>query len=504
MKLENRVKYAASTWVLRDLFSKNPRAGRAAGSCAATFSGSTWQAGLVAAARYCCLAALALLILAACHRDELQVATFTAAAAHTASWSIRNTSDRDIRFNLTVNDKFWRSRQQMIDEIARQNNDNQTFVIRAAEWVHRYSRNISPLSADNWIHSPELFINSLGLGYCDDRAAVLVSLWQAYGLRTRMWNLQGHVVPEVMVNGKWQLHDPDMGVFMLGDDLQICSVADVAAGCARYYEIDGQRHPIDTIQRSLLLIDKYVSTADNQLSDWYHASELQVDSLFRLPPAASIHCCNTRPGAPQAYLLELRLPPASQGVLSVPLVLAAFPPSLRPMFPKVDSLYGAVQISNRHPDTLSLYYHVNPYILATQQHNKLVMRGKKVDQLVVSWQERSRAYSPPRYLDDFRNLYLSNPEMAALVRTLPMPLSFDQLPMVFRQYYQLQGVSAEALALREQAFMPVFRLLLPFAQSRPAIEKLFLQNQIYQILLFELCQTLDPQDVLTYINNLSL
>ena len=392
----------------------------------------------------------------------------------------------------------------MIDEIARQSGDTQLFVIRVAEWVHRYSRNITPLTTNNWIHSPELFINSLGLGYCDDRASVLATLWQAYGLRARIWDLQGHVVPEVLVAGKWQLHDPDIGVLMLDDKLQICSVTDVAAGRARFYEINRQRYTIDAAARSLLLIDKYVSTADNQLSEWYHSSRLLPDSLFSLPPAASIHCCYPSPQAPHAYSLELRLPPASKGVLSVPLVLAAFPPSLKPMFPKVDSLYGATQIANRRGDTLSLFYHVNPYILAAQQHNKLVMTGKKVDRLLVNWQEFSGAYTPPYYLDDFRNHYLTSQKLADLTPLLPIPQSFAQLPMVFRRYYQLQGISSEELARREQAFLPVFRQLLPVAQSRPALERLFLQNQVYQILLFDLCQTLDPQDVLTYLNNLSL
>jgi len=445
-----------------------------------------------------------LLVLSACRREREQVAAYTAAPGQTAGWSVHNTAARDILFSLRVNDRFWSDRRQMVAEIAGHSRDTQTFVVRAAEWVHRYSRHTRPLSADNWPHSPEVFINSLGLDYCDDRASVLVSLWRAYGLRARIWNLQGHVVPEVMVAGKWQLYDPDIGVFMLDDELQVCSVADVAAGRARYYQLEQERHPIRAAERTLLLIDTYTSVADNQLSDWYHASNLLPDGLFRLPPTASIHCCAPDPQPPHSYRLELRLPPGSHGQLSVPLVLAAFPPSLSPRIVKVDSLYPALQVANRQADTLSLFYHINPYLLAGQRHTRLIMKGKDVDQLTVNWHPSSQPYHPPRYLDDFRNRFLRDGQLNALIPKLPVPQSFEQLPEVFTHYYLLQGINAQELQQRQEAFRLRFRQLLTVMQQRPALARLFLQNPVYQILLFELCQTLDPQEVLPYLENLSL
>ena len=347
-------------------------------------------------------------------------------------------------------------------------------------------------------------MNSLGLGYCDDRASALASLWEAYGLRTRLWNLQGHVVPEVMVAGRWQLHDPDTGVCLLDDGERRCSVADVAAGRARYYEINGQRYPIGAVERILLLIDKYTSEADNRLSDWYLASPLLPDSLFCLPAGASIHCCAPSPRARNAYVLELRLPPGSRGLLSVPLVIAAFPPSLSPQIPKADSLYGALPVDNRQRDTLSLLYYVNPYIVTGRQYNKLVMKGKNIDRLWVDWYEESQPYNPPRYLDDFRDHYLRSKELDEWMGRLPTVGRFGQLPEVFRLYYQLQGVSAEEIDLRQQAFLLRFHQLQPVVESRPALERQFLQNTVYQLLLFELCQILNPQEVLPYLENLTL
>lgn len=449
------------------------------------------------------LCGLAVLGLTDCHRGQEQVATYSAAAGQTAGWRICNASAGDISFSLRLNDGFWSNRRQLVEEIGGQSRDTQAFVVQAARWVHQHSRNIRPLSTDNWIHSPEVFMNSLGLGYCDDRASVLASLWEAYGLRARLWNLQGHVVPEVMVAGRWQLHDPDTGVCLLDDDKRRCSVADVAAGRARYYEMDGQRYPIGAVERILLHMDKYASRADNQLSDWYQASPLLPDSQFRLPAGTSIRCCSPSPLARNAYVLELRLPPASRGWLSIPLVLAAFPPSLSPQIPKADSLYGALPVVNQQRDTLSLLYYVNPYIVAGQQHNKLIIRGQKVDQLNVHWQV-AQPHSPPRYLDDFRDYYLRNKKLDEWIGRLPKVGRFSQLPEVFRHYYQLQGVSAEEISLREQAFLLRFHRLLPVVESRPALARHFLQNTVYQILLFELCQTLDPQEVLPYLENLTL
>ena len=448
------------------------------------------------------LCGIAMFTLTACHQERS--ASCLAPPGKFTGWSIHNTAAGDVLFSLTVNDKCWSNRQRIIDEISTHSSDKQEFVIKATEWVHRYSRNIRPLSTDNWIHSPEVFMNSLGLGYCDDRASVLVNLWRAYGLTARVWDLQGHVVPEVRVAGKWQLHDPDTGVFMLDDNLQICSVADVAAGRACYYQISQQRYPMNAVARTLLLIDKYTTADDNQLSDWYHASRLLPDSLFRLPPAASMHCCGPGPEDPHTYTLELRLPPGSRGKLSVPLVLAAFPAVLSGLIPKADSLYGEIQIANHQRDTLSLYYYVNPFVWAEKQHTKLLVRGRNADRLLVNWHELSQVYNPPRYLDDFRDYYLSSGILDEWIPKLPAAQNFGQLPEVFTHYCLLQGMSPQEVSLRQQAFLLGYRQLLPVMQEQPALERLFLQNPVYQILLFDLCQTLAPQELLPYLENLSL
>ena len=69
------------------------------------------------------------------------------------------------------------------------------------------------VSAALWLHSPALFLNSLGVGWCDDRAAVVHHLLAEMGYTARLWSLQGHVVPEVLINGRWEVWDTDLGVY---------------------------------------------------------------------------------------------------------------------------------------------------------------------------------------------------------------------------------------------------------------------------------------------------
>src|SRR5690606_26197140 len=57
-----------------------------------------------------------------------------------------------------------------------------------------------------------------------------VRIARAAGREARVWGLGGHVIPEVRVNGKWVVYDPDLGVYYRKPDGSIAGVDDLAAG----------------------------------------------------------------------------------------------------------------------------------------------------------------------------------------------------------------------------------------------------------------------------------
>ena len=89
---------------------------------------------------------------------------------------------------------------------------------RSRERLWRFIRDnryfFDPLTGARWYHSPAIFFNSAGFGYCDDahrRSTEL--LITAMGYSARVWGLNGHVVAEVLVNNRWEMWDPDLEVY---------------------------------------------------------------------------------------------------------------------------------------------------------------------------------------------------------------------------------------------------------------------------------------------------
>ena len=70
-----------------------------------------------------------------------------------------------------------------------------------------------PLTHQEWYHNVLSFINSTGWGFCDDKAIVLAKIWLAMGYKSRVYYLNGHVVPEIYFHKHWEMWDPTFHVF---------------------------------------------------------------------------------------------------------------------------------------------------------------------------------------------------------------------------------------------------------------------------------------------------
>lgn len=96
-------------------------------------------------------------------------------------------------------------------------------------WLVESRSHGSPATADLLLHDPVLLVNVYGYGFCDDAAHVLAALAGAAGLQARVWSLNGHVVPEVRMDGHWALLDPDDEAYFLeADGLKIAGAETLA------------------------------------------------------------------------------------------------------------------------------------------------------------------------------------------------------------------------------------------------------------------------------------
>ena len=127
--------------------------------------------------------------------------------------------------------KDWSSIESMLSEIINDSMTDREKALAIWRFVSENSYHYFPAEElGDELHDPVIFFNVYGYGFCDDFARNLSLLWEAAGLRTRLWVLAGHVVSEVYYDGAYHMMDADMKAFyLLPDNSTIASVAQIAA-----------------------------------------------------------------------------------------------------------------------------------------------------------------------------------------------------------------------------------------------------------------------------------
>lgn len=439
---------------------------------------------------------------------QVNTVVLSAERPETTGWAIANQGHHTASFTLDINGQFWASTAKIVAQLKKDSADDLAFAQNSLAYVHQLSRNALPLSGASWVHSPEAFLNSLGKGYCDDRAAALCRIWQQAGLPARIWHLEGHTVPEVLLDGSWQVFDAETGVYFLDARGRICSVAEIARGQAQSFVLQDVVYPITPEKSPLLFLDKYYSEADNYLADWYLAESTLPDSIFQLPSGASLSCCWPGAQAQPYHYAKVKLPPRSSGRLYIPLTIADYPESLKGWFPKRDTLYPPADRSNSGDDTLTLLYYVNPFLPGLMSQNRFQMSGTGAGQLAISLMAMEQP-ATAFYLDDFRRRLLLSDELSDFVHLhlprLPKLESLDDLPAFFRAYQLDKGASAAEIEQRQKAFTERFEIARGLIRKHPAMEEKILQNPAFVLLAVEYYGQITTIDELAaFLETLSL
>lgn len=206
--------------------------------------------------------------------------------------------------------------------------------LQARAWLYlkSRSRHAWPITSGRAIHQPDLYLRSLGLGFCDDAASVLHFIWQQLGFQARVWALDGHVVPEVAVAGRWEMYDADLGPYFLNRQGQVAGVVELAADTALITApLLNMPSSSDKTEWSVVA-DLFGSTGNNFVEPWYageFADPLKADfvipagAYLEAGPALRYEMPTIEPTTKAITgAMRLWLPPGYKGSLPLPLLLA--------------------------------------------------------------------------------------------------------------------------------------------------------------------------------------
>jgi hypothetical protein len=239
---------------------------------------------------------------------------------------LSNSSNKSVHFNFSLNKKFPVTQEMIMQEIGEISREkNVADYIAAWKYVVENTYSSNPLTNENWQHHPFIFINSVGGGFCDDKASVLAQLWQYLDYQVRVVNIGGHVVAEVLANNKWQMFDPDTKTFFCDSSNQILSVAEMEKAfnnnspeeilCSNYYF----NRFLTGSALSRKYADYFTTTFNNTDETNWHIGELDdIQSTFTLPSHSKLKLVFQN-----NHILSIfvELSEKSEGWLYVPLVV---------------------------------------------------------------------------------------------------------------------------------------------------------------------------------------
>lgn len=237
---------------------------------------------------------------------------------------LNNHHDQSVTFQFRFNDLFPLKMTDIIQVIEDRSIRKKTTIEEEAwKYVSQFTFWTNPLTAESWQHNPILFLNSIGGGFCDDRASVLAEIWKNWFDSVRVVKLNGHVVSEVYSNDKWKMYDADRKVAYLNADNEVCSVAELE---------DSSQFVSNPYKKSVIGINPifktnnpiseryaklYASKEDNLDETTWHLNSKEPASSFILPAYSSLKISVTNKDHVNLSVLLIE---ESKGDLQIPFV----------------------------------------------------------------------------------------------------------------------------------------------------------------------------------------
>lgn len=255
---------------------------------------------------------------------------------------IENTSSAAVDFSLSHNDKrLLTSIFEMLEDVGNQSDDvaGEPFERKLWRYLRDNVYHNSPLSSEAFLHEPLLLINSIGWGFCDDVATVYMHLARAAGKTSRVWYIEGHVVPEVQIEGIWSVYDPDLAVYYTDAEAKVLGVMDLSANPSWVSSPAAPLFPDyqNYAGYSSDVAQMYATTANNSLADdvvpYLMEPQSPQSGLISIPAGAKLSYPGkwsavptgtdsiSRVEVPAYANMKLELPSGFTGTIRLPLQL---------------------------------------------------------------------------------------------------------------------------------------------------------------------------------------
>lgn len=384
-----------------------------------------------------------LILIFSCHSNKKQAHEEMKTKKHLSfkgnEITIGNSNLKSVSFQFNINDRFPILIKDEIDSIYK---ISETLNIDTpnATWYYVIQNTFStkPFTSKPWCHNPNIFINSIASGYCDDMASHLVLLWEKLGYKARIMGLEGHVIAEVYHNGKWELYDPDLRVYFYNSNNKIASLQEIENDTTCFNRISKEYENIFSFNTQLSNKFKHIySSAYNnkENTDWQLNYKNEIDSFYTLPShsSLSIYFDSTL----STNLACVSLSKKSRGILNIPLL----PIEIKGSFNAIlnDSLITINTVNNylldnfnklrvqNVPQETKIYFLINTFISIFENNNEINSISSKNISLTTTNQvasfyshkinfwlinkqlsEDRNKYFKIADLDAFRNLGLKN------------------------------------------------------------------------------------------------
>jgi len=296
-------------------------------------------------------------------------------------YSIVNNGAQPATMPILYNDVLWNSTHHIVATSGLAAIENETDRALAL-WRFIIKNRYHFYPVTNAVEEVDIvkYLAVYGYGWCGESALVLARLADEIGLKGRVWNLQGHVVPEVFADGKWMLLDPDRMVYFHkpGERKAVYGVAELAHDKEAFSHRFSVAAPAAQKQLEPYLtayMQYAMSTDDNELNEFEHVdadartqygriyatgatADYTIDNILR--PGEKVVFANHNWGKYFFGMFPFRLPKYFNGYYeySVPLpaesaspeaCVVSRTPSATVITNRSSNSIACIMVDNRHP-----------------------------------------------------------------------------------------------------------------------------------------------------------
>ncbi|MBN2776012.1 MAG: hypothetical protein JXR36_00125 [Bacteroidales bacterium] len=316
---------------------------------------------------------------------------------------ISNQGNYSAKYSLEFNGNHLYNIYDIMQEIKQdfEEKSDEPIELKAWRFVHNLSFtdvNIADVPVQN---SPTLILNSLGGGLCGSRSAILTNILIAMGFKARSWCVEGHVVTEVFSNDKWQVLDPDYGVYFLNNSNEIASFFELCEN-PTWFD-DTSRYVLVNYSEAVLLnvfmmdyAKMFATTEDNRRYNTGFDHFPNPDLEFVMPPGAKLVFPVKNSDRGVFYQnAKLSFVDNYCGAIKIPLVLDEIIGKGKVKinnhiyyidgglknFEDFNIGFGEFEIIENLG--IELFYFINPELFKIQSCNEIVLRGSNLNHITI-------------------------------------------------------------------------------------------------------------------------